>query len=124
MSPMCSIIVARAIGMIVMIALASNFIIVIGGRATIAFDPISASETSPSAIATMYDDTTPRTIGMIFSIPLPQMLNTIVTTMATSATRQSALQLLIALGARLRPIAMMIGPVTTGGKKCMTFSDP
>ena len=30
----------------------------------------------------------------------------------------------MALGARDSPIQMMIGPVTTGGKKCMTFFTP
>ncbi len=37
---------------------------------------------------------------------------------------QLSAQLLIADGARLRPIAMMIGPVTTGGKNFMTLPAP
>ena len=52
------------------------------------------------------------------------MLQTMTTTMATSATIQFVVQLLMADGARLRPMAMMIGPVTTGGKNFMTFLLP
>ena len=52
------------------------------------------------------------------------MLQTMTTTIATRATSQFVVQLLMAEGARLRPMAMMIGPVTTGGKNFMTFLLP
>ena len=61
---------------------------------------------------------------MILIIPLPQMLQTITTTIATRAMSQLVEQLLMAEGARIRPMAMMIGPVTTGGKKRITFFEP
>ena len=61
---------------------------------------------------------------MIFIMPLPQMLQTMTTSMATSATGQLASQLLTALELRDRPMAMMMGPVTMGGKKRMTFLTP
>ena len=61
---------------------------------------------------------------MILTIPLPQILQMMTTTIATSAIHQLALQLLIADGARFNPIAMMIGPVTTGGKYFMTLEEP
>ena len=57
-------------------------------------------------------------------MPLPQMLQTMTTTMAARAIHQLEEQLLMADGARIRPMAMMIGPVTTGGKKRMTFFEP
>ena len=61
---------------------------------------------------------------MIFAIPLPQMLNTTITARATSARTQFVEQLPTADGARPKPIAMMIGPVTTGGKNLITLSIP
>ena len=60
-------------------------------------------------------------IGIILIIPLPQMLHATITTIATIATNQLAEQLLIADGDKLRPMAIMIGPVTIGGKNCITF---
>ena len=63
-------------------------------------------------------------MGIILIMPLPQMLQTIITTMATRATSQLLEQLLMAEGARIRPMAMMMGPVTTGGKKRITFLLP
>ena len=43
---------------------------------------------------------------------------------ATTAIRQSAEQLLIADWDRVRPMAMMMGPVTMGGKKRITLPVP
>ena len=43
---------------------------------------------------------------------------------ATRARIQFVEQLLIALGASPRPIAIMIGPVTTGGKNLITLLIP
>ena len=57
-------------------------------------------------------------------MPLPQMLQAMTTTIAIRAIHQLSEQLLMAEGARIRPMAMMIGPVTTGGKKRMTFFEP
>ena len=53
-------------------------------------------------------------------MPRPQMLQTAIVASATSAIVQFALQDETATGARPRPIEMMIGPVTIGGKQRMT----
>ena len=53
---------------------------------------------------------------MIFSMPLPQMLNTMIVTIATTATSQLVWQLATADDDSVRPIAITMGPVTTGGK--------
>ena len=50
-------------------------------------------------------------------MPRPQILKTMTVTRAMMATGQLVAQLLMADGARIRPMAMMMGPVTTGGKK-------
>ena len=52
------------------------------------------------------------------------MLHTITMAMAIIARSQSVLQLFIADGASMRPMAIIIGPVTTGGKNFITFFAP
>ena len=61
---------------------------------------------------------------MILVMPLPQMLKQITMTIAETATSQFALQLLIAEEDRIRPMEMMMGPVTIGGKNFITFFTP
>ena len=61
---------------------------------------------------------------MILTMPLPQMLQMKMISTATMAMSQLTEQLLMALGARVRPMAMTMGPVTSGGKKRMTRSVP
>ena len=63
-------------------------------------------------------------IGIILIIPLPQMLQAITTTIATIAIHQLVAQLLIADVERLRPIAIIIGPVTIGGKNLIILLVP
>ena len=63
-------------------------------------------------------------MGMILIMPLPQMLAAMMMAMATRASHQQVLALFTAEGARFRPMRMMIGPVTTGGRKRMTFFTP
>ncbi len=65
----------------------------------------------------MYEPTMPMRMGKIFTIPLPQMLHTTIMASAMKASSQLDWQFVMALGARIRPMAMMMGPVTTGGKK-------
>ena len=67
---------------------------------------------------------TPSRIGMILSIPLPQILKTMITARATTAMSQLVEALEMAEEARVRPMQMMMGPVTTGGKKRMTRLTP
>ena len=57
-------------------------------------------------------------------MPFPQILKIIITARAINAKIQFVEALAIALGARLKPIQIMIGPVTTGGKKRMTRLTP
>ena len=63
-------------------------------------------------------------IGTIFTIPLPQILQITTSAIATTAISQSAEQLSIADWDRVRPMAMMMGPVTMGGKKRITLLVP
>ena len=52
------------------------------------------------------------------------MLKKITTARATIARNQFAEAFETAEGASDKPMQMMIGPVTTGGKKCITFLTP
>ena len=63
-------------------------------------------------------------MGMIFTMPLPQMLATTMTAMAKMARGQQVEALATAEGARFNPMRMMMGPVTTGGRKCITRWTP
>lgn len=61
---------------------------------------------------------------MILVMPLPQMLKQTTMTIAETAISQLAEQLVIAELERIRPMEMMMGPVTIGGKKRMTLLTP
>ena len=61
---------------------------------------------------------------MILNIPFPQILKMIMTASAISAKSQFLDALFTAEPARLKPMQIMIGPVTTGGRKRMTFLTP
>ena len=61
---------------------------------------------------------------MILIIRRPQMLQTMMIRMARMAIHQFWLQFWIALPDSVRPMAMMMGPVTMGGKKRITFLAP
>ena len=61
---------------------------------------------------------------MILTMPLPQMLATTMMAMATRASHQQVEALAMAEPDRFRPMRMMMGPVTMGGKKRMTFWGP
>ena len=63
-------------------------------------------------------------IGMIRIIPTPQMLNMMTTMSAENATSQFSWQFVTAEPDRPRPMATMMGPVTTGGKYLMTLDVP
>ena len=63
-------------------------------------------------------------IGMILNMPLPQILKITITANATIAMIQFVCALLTAEDARESPILIMIGPVTTGGNKRITFLTP
>ncbi len=63
-------------------------------------------------------------MGTIFTIPLPQMLQTTTRAIATTAMSQSAEQLSIADWESVRPMAIMMGPVTMGGKNLITLPVP
>ena len=61
---------------------------------------------------------------MILNIPLPQILKMMITASATIAKNQLLDALETADGASVRPIQMIIGPVTTGGRKRITRYTP
>ena len=61
---------------------------------------------------------------MILNIPFPQILKMMMTASAISAKSQFLDALFTAEPARLKPMQIMIGPVTTGGRKRMTFLTP
>ena len=61
---------------------------------------------------------------MILVMPLPQMLKQMTMTMAAMAMSQLAEQLVIAEEDRIRPMEIMMGPVTMGGKKRITLRTP
>ena len=61
---------------------------------------------------------------MILKIPLPQTLNTMMVARAISARNQLVPAFPMADPARESPMQMMIGPVTTGGRKRMTLFTP
>ena len=73
---------------------------------------------------THLETTTPIRIGMILNIPFPQILNTIMVASAINARSQFVEALFMAEPERLKPIQIMIGPVTTGGRKRITFFTP
>ena len=61
---------------------------------------------------------------MIFTMPLPKILHTITTTIAVKANAQLLEQFSTADLDRFKPMAIIIGPVTTGGKNYITFFAP
>ena len=61
---------------------------------------------------------------MILNIPLPQILKIIMVANATIAISQLVEAFFTADGARLNQIQIMIGPVTTGGRKRITRFTP
>ena len=135
-SPMCSIIVANASGMMVMMAVmarpASNCApkmentvsFQVNGMPIHAASATPVKSTTPAADATTYDPTTPNRMGMILIMPLPQMFAMTMMAMATSAMGQFVDAFVMAELARMRPMEITMGPVTTGGKKRMTRVGP
>ena len=63
-------------------------------------------------------------IGIIFAIPFPQILKIMMVPNAMMARSQLVEALDTAEGARERPIQMIMGPVTTGGRNFITFFTP
>ena len=61
---------------------------------------------------------------MILNIPRPQILKIMITASAISARNQFVEAFPIAEPARLSPIQMITGPVTTGGRKRITRFTP
>ena len=127
MSPMCSIIVASEMGTMVMMAVTtrpqSGFL----NTAKAVFSQLKGipihlaawtplKSTWPKQAAMRYDPMTPRSTGMMRIMPLPQMLHTMMISVARRAIQTLLMQLLMAEPESVRPMAMMIGPVTTGGK--------
>ena len=124
-----------AIGAITRIDVKSNFINWNFGIPTHEADAIDEklSIAEPSGLCTphalrisanTYEITTPIRIGIILKSPLPHILNIIITASATNASNQLVDALVIAEPASERPIQIMIGPVTTGGRNFITLLTP
>ena len=129
MSPICSIIVAKEIGIMVRQLLnskAGSKFPLVNKENTVRLYSIGkpnqldsatgVKSISPRTVAKRYDTMTPSRIGIIFTIPFPKILQKITTTMAVKASPQLLSQFSTADFDRFKPIAMIIGPVTTGGK--------
>ena len=63
-------------------------------------------------------------MGIILIMPLPKTLAGITVASATRAKGQLVAQFWMALPERTSPMAIIIGPVTSGGKKRMILSMP
>ena len=61
---------------------------------------------------------------MMLIIPLPNTAQPMMMAMVMTPSHQQVCTLLTAEGARMRPMSMMMGPVTTGGKSFMTRLTP
>ena len=116
MSPMCSIMAAMAMGAMTRIEVTSNLARTNFCRPTKSAPATSVKSTLPAISATMYAPTTPSRMGMILTMPLPQMLATMMMAIATRASHQQVEALVTAVPDRFRPMRMMMGPVTMGGK--------
>ena len=127
MSPICSMMVAKAIGMMARMEESISVLLpssktartvrsLLMGKPTHAASLTGVKSTSPISAAITYEAMTPSSMGIIFTIPLPHTDEDITTTMAMMASSQLVWQLAIAEPDSTRPIAMTIGPVTTGGK--------
>ena len=86
------------------------------GRPTQSAAMTLVKSTLPLTAATRYEATTPSRMGMILIMPLPKMLAATTTRMATRAIHQLVRQLSMAEELRVRPMQMIMGPVTMGGK--------
>ena len=61
---------------------------------------------------------------MILTMPLPQMVVAMTTSMAIRAIHQLVRMLPTAVPAKMRPMEITMGPVTTGGNSFITFFTP
>ena len=84
----------------------------------------SCPHVSVRIMAISEEPNTPSIIGMILIIPFPHILHTITISIAMIAISQLPEQLLIAPADSVRPIAIITGPVTIGGKNCIILSLP
>ena len=127
MSPICSIMVASEIGTMVMMAVTTRPQSGLLNTAKAVFSQLKGipthfaactplKSTWPKQAAMRYEPMTPSSTGMIRIMPLPHMLQTMMIRVARRAIQTLAMQLLMADPESVRPMAMMIGPVTTGGK--------
>ena len=99
MSPICSMMVAKAIGMtarmvdsiseVLPSSITASIVCSLAmGNPTHAASPSGAKSTSPIQAAMTYETMTPRRTGIILMMPLPQMEETITVTMEMMASSQ------------------------------------
>jgi hypothetical protein len=86
------------------------------GKANHAAFSTPEKSTTPMQSAAMYPTVMPQTIGTSFNIPLPNESMQMAVTSEMKANVQFPLAMSTAEEDKDRPMRMMIGPMTTGGK--------
>src|SRR5574344_1751296 len=117
-SPMCSITGAIATGIIKRKGSHCQWVIVSNEIGFLNQGAVTTSEksTMPIVIATIYPTTTPHTTGTNFIKPLQNVSTRMAVKSEMSANNQDVFAMFTALPERDRPMRMMTGPITTGGK--------
>src|SRR6056297_4041054 len=123
-SPICSTIVAVATGATIITVLVLNLAIVKLGTTNQSAAITPLKSTWPVTIENTYPPISPTRTGRTFKKPFPYMLIAVTIAKLTIASIQFPLAMPIAVGASLRPITIIIGPVIIGGKKLIIFSVP
>ena len=116
-SPICSITGAIATGIIKMIASQLNSGRTKSGSANHEASTTGWKSISPKRAAAIYPTTIPAKIGIRRSNPLAKSDTTTVVSSATMASGQLLLAMSTPVPASDKPMSMMTGPTTTGGKR-------
>lgn len=80
--------------------------------------------TSPMHTATIYPTATPESMGTSFISPRQSVSTSMAVISDTKASSQWSLAMLTALPESERPMRMMTGPITTGGKSLSSSLRP
>ena len=116
MSPICSITGAIATGIIKIIASQQNSGRTNSGRANHDASSTGWKSTTPKITAAIYPTTIPAKIGISRSRPLPKSDTMTVVSRAVIASAQLLFAIFTPVPASERPISIITGPTTTGGK--------
>ena len=116
-SPMCSITGAMATGIMNTIASQQSSGRTNAGNANQGASTMGWKSITPKQAATIYPITIPENIGIRRSIPLANSDTTTVVSSATIARGQLLFAMSTPVPANDRPMSMITGPTTTGGKR-------